>query len=172
MKQRCFNTKHRAYPDYGGRGISVCERWRNSFPAFLQDMGEPPPKYTIERIDNNGNYEPSNCRWASRKEQMMNRRNTVFVTVAGVKYKAGLLANLSGLKMDTIVARAKKCETLEELLDPKRRVFYEGLAMSPNFNKTHCKHGHEFTDANTYRYKGYRYCRACSLARTKAARSK
>jgi len=171
MKQRCLNPESTAYANYGGRGIVVCERWQKSFIAFLQDMGHRPEGFTLERIKNAGNYEPENCRWASHKEQMLNRRNTVEVTVEGITYKAVLLAEIAGMKTDTIVARAKQCDTLQELLDPKRRVFYEGLSMSPNFGKTHCKHGHEFTKENTYLYLGkYRQCITCSRTRTKRYR--
>jgi len=74
MIQRCTNRKGTAYKNYGGRGITVCEKWTNSFLAFFKDMGEKPKYYSIDRIDNDGNYEPSNCRWASKSEQCMNTR--------------------------------------------------------------------------------------------------
>lgn len=84
MKQRCYNHKLRCYHNYGGRGITVCDRWlgKEGFRNFSQDMGpKPGPEYSIERIYNDGNYEPSNCKWATPKEQGNNRRSSRLVRI-------------------------------------------------------------------------------------------
>ena len=73
MKDRCLNPKSKAFCDYGGRGITVCERWM-TFVNFYDDMGDKPAKRSLDRIDNNGGYRPDNCRWATHSQQMLNRR--------------------------------------------------------------------------------------------------
>lgn len=73
MRQRCNDPAHKSFHNYGGRGITVCKRW-DSFESFLEDMGERPDERTLDRINTDGNYEPRNCRWATRSEQQKNRR--------------------------------------------------------------------------------------------------
>jgi hypothetical protein len=89
MKQRCYNVKNDAYKNYGGRGIKICERWLdriNGLSNFINDMGERPEGLTLERINNDGNYDPLNCRWATRKEQSLNCRKKIKVYDWRVSY--------------------------------------------------------------------------------------
>lgn len=74
MKQRCLNPKHKDYPNYGSKGITVCKRWMK-FINFYEDMGERPKNKSLDRINNDGNYEPGNCRWATSSEQQQNKNN-------------------------------------------------------------------------------------------------
>ena len=76
MKGRCNNPRRKGYENYGGRGIRVCEKWVNSFQSFLADVGPAPPGCQLDRVDNNGHYEPGNVRWATRSQQMQNTRRT------------------------------------------------------------------------------------------------
>jgi len=79
MRGRCNNSSHPYFSYYGGRGIKVCPEWENSFKQFLEDMGPPPAGKSLDRIDNDQDYTPTNCRWATKKQQQNNRRNTIHV---------------------------------------------------------------------------------------------
>jgi hypothetical protein len=84
MIARCENPNNKSYSSYGGRGIKICRRWRDSFQAFALDMGpRPSPKHLLDRKDNDGNYEPGNCRWATQKESSRNRRGRLLITAFG-----------------------------------------------------------------------------------------
>lgn len=83
MRLRCSNPTHPNFKDYGGRGITVCDEWRDNFAAFKRDMGERPQGTSIDRIDNNGPYSPLNCRWATNAEQRRNNRRTRMLTFQG-----------------------------------------------------------------------------------------
>ena len=107
MRNRCYDPTSISYPNYGGRGITVCERWRDSFENFYSDMGpKPSPKHSIDRKDNNGNYEPNNCRWSTKKEQALNKRNTVLGVLSdGSRVTVEEAAGILGLNENTIRTR-------------------------------------------------------------------
>lgn len=117
MQDRCYKVRHHKYPIYGGRGITVCDRWRASFLDFLQDLGpKPAAAYSIERIDVNGNYESDNCKWATRAEQARNMRRSVFVMHEGKKMLLMDVADSLGLNRQNLYGRLKNGWTLEEAL--------------------------------------------------------
>lgn len=103
-KERCTNQNHIEYHIYGGRGVTMCERWLNSFAAFLEDMGrKPSPKHSIDRFPNNsGNYEPGNCRWATSKEQAENRRITLRVELHGTSITIKEFSERTGIPYSTV----------------------------------------------------------------------
>lgn len=115
MRQRCENPNSPAFPKYGGRGITVCERWRD-FEKFVEDMGLRPPGMTIERADNDGNYSPENCRWATRAEQNRNKRNNVRLTWNGETKCVAQWAASTGINLGTLWGRIRKGWTIEKAL--------------------------------------------------------
>lgn len=167
MKSRCYNPNNRQYSDYGGRGIRVCDRWINDYSTFEADMGSRPKGYSIDRIDNDGNYEPGNCRWADRRTQQRNQRRAVYVMVSGKRYRAIILAELAGVKTDTIIERAARGLPLEDVVLNGRHHFYDVEAMvagrkAASAARMHCSKGHEYTPENTHvRTDGARQCRQC-----------
>ena len=104
MKGRGLNPNHRQYKDYGGRGITVCDRWM-TMANFLEDMSPRPQGMMLDRIDNNGPYSPDNCRWATRTEQNSNRRNCIYVNDAGERVTLKEYCRRHGLKYRPIVKR-------------------------------------------------------------------
>lgn len=121
MIARCHNPKVKCYPRYGGRGISVCERWRNSYDLFIADMGPRPSGMMIERKDNGGNYEPGNCRWATATEQNRNTRRTWFITFRGERKPAVQWAEELGIPYARLRSRRWSGWTDERILGPKKR---------------------------------------------------
>lgn len=123
MIVRCFDEGHRSYPNYGGRGITVCDEWINSYVAFTRDMGpKPGRRYSIERMDNNGNYCPENCKWATAKEQARNRRSSRNITAWGQTKTIAEWIESYGISHSAVSARLRAGWTAEDALSvPKRK---------------------------------------------------
>lgn len=121
MYTRCFNSKSENFRDWGARGVTLCDRWRQ-FENFLADMGEPPTsKHQIDRIDVNGNYEPSNCRWATQTEQQRNTRRNRYLTAHGETYCVSQWAEITGINQLLIARRSRRGWSDEEALGFKER---------------------------------------------------
>jgi len=124
MRARCSKPNARRWARYGARGIKVCERWQNSFPNFLADMGKKPgPNYSIDRIDNDGNYEPSNCRWATNSEQVKNATHPIpksgyrgiYITAQG-HFKATISVDCKPVRLGTYPTVEKALEVQQKAL--------------------------------------------------------
>lgn len=122
IKRRTLTTYDAAYRRYGGRGIGVCDEWANSYEAFLSDMGLPPTmEHQIDRTDNNGNYEPSNCLWVTRKQNANNKSNNRAVTAFGKTQNLAEWAREVGIKRETIARRLNAGATPEDALNKKMK---------------------------------------------------
>lgn len=123
IKDRCFNPNSDSYEYYGGRGITVCERWME-FKNFFSDMGHPPTtKHTINRIDNNGNYEPGNCEWSTHSDQMRNTRVNRIFSRNGETKCAAEWAEIFGMDYHFLMGRIKKGWDFKDALTrPKRKM--------------------------------------------------
>lgn len=117
MRQRCENPKHQAYENYGGRGIKVCDRWSSSFENFVEDMGErPSDKHSIDRINNDGNYEPGNCRWVERIEQEHNKRSNRLLTYENETLPISVWERRLGVKKGAIRDRIRRGWSVEKAM--------------------------------------------------------
>lgn len=121
MKQRCYNPKCNRYYTHGARGIKVCQRWLHSFEDFMKDMGPRPKGGCLERKDNDGDYTPENCRWATRKEQARNKRNTFWVEYQGERLSLAEWCERLGLKYHTTAERLRRGMAPEEAFAHPRR---------------------------------------------------
>jgi hypothetical protein len=120
IRDRCTNPNSPDYPDYGGRGITVCDRWQASFEAFLVDFGPIPDGMSIDRIDVNGNYEPGNCRLATPTMQARNRRDNALITHEGVTLCLSEWAERTGLTYSTLRARHQRGFSPADILSTDR----------------------------------------------------
>lgn len=119
-KARCYNPKNHKYKNYGARGIKMCQKWMESFAAFFHDMGnKPSPKHSIHRINNDGDYEPGNCKWATYKEQARNRTNNRFIEVGGERITVAEFAERNNIDQRIIHSRLNKGCPVSELLKPR-----------------------------------------------------
>jgi hypothetical protein len=118
MRARCLNPNCEKYANYGGRGIKVCERWMRSFEAFYEDMGpRPSPKHSIDRIDNDGDYEPGNCRWATDDVQRWNKRSSrPLLEYDGRRMTVYEWAEVTGIHFGTIVTRVNRGWSMRDAL--------------------------------------------------------
>ena len=108
IKARCFNPNNPRYSDWGGRGIAVCDRWKNSFENFLADMGtKPSPKHSLDRIDNDGDYSDENCKWSTKAEQDNNRRSNRLITIGCVTLTIAQWTKEMGFGQNVIYNRLK-----------------------------------------------------------------
>lgn len=120
VKRRCYNPNFKDFKNYGGRGIKMCDEWKSSFSNFYNSLGQrPTPKHQIDRIDNEGNYEPDNCRWATRREQANNKRNNRLVTIHGKTKTFSGWSDETGLSRELIRDRYYKGHRGNRLLIPK-----------------------------------------------------
>lgn len=121
MLNRCHNPNNSSFERYGGKGIRVCDRWRHSYAAFYEDMGEPPPGFTLDRIDNSKGYSPENCRWASTKQQANNSSKARIITFNGKSMNVTEWAKFLGMTQGALSERLEKWPVEKALTLPKRR---------------------------------------------------
>lgn len=142
---RCCNEKAPAFPNYGGRGITLCDRW-GDFGRFYADMGDPPAGHSIERQDNDAGYSPDNCRWATRVEQARNKRNNRRVTVDGETAPVSVFAERYGLKIKTVCARLDKGWTAEDAVKIPLVTKRKGIPRGASVHAFGASHGVTFSE--------------------------
>lgn len=168
MKRRCLDPNNKSFKNYGGRGIKVCDRWL-IFENFLADMGQPPENLEIERVDNNADYCPANCRWADRLDQSNNRRYCRPITLNGVTKNISQWCTHLGLNRRTVISRITRGFPVEKILSTEKFVNHSGLLLGKRFTTTsHCKHGHQLSGENVRILKsGQKQCQECNRRRAR-----
>jgi hypothetical protein len=169
IKQPSFNPRCEEWENYGGRGIMMCDEWKNDFSAFLRDVGlRPSPKHSIDRYPNNdGNYEPGNIRWATSKEQNRNKRTNFIVEYQGQRKCIRDWATEFNINSESLRHRLLSGLSMEAALTHKHWKSYSGR------RKTHCKRGHPLEAPNIYvQNNGARQCIACLRAHTREYRAR
>ncbi len=120
MLDRCYKSTHPNYQNYGARGITVCDRWRDSLDNFIADMGQPPDAHTLDRTNNNGNYEPDNCKWRTYTQQNRNLRSNTLLTFNGKTQCLSAWSEELGIHIQTLMQRRKKGWPVEFILSTDR----------------------------------------------------
>jgi len=149
MRRRCYNPEAADWQHYGGHGIKVCDRWRHNYDNFVEDMGLREIGQTIERINNNGDYEPGNCRWASRKEQADNRRTNHLIFYKGKQRTLGELSDISGVHRTTIYSRLFAGDSVREAVRPLAEPIHGTGRYARGCRCEICKHAAKIYRAKT-----------------------
>lgn len=145
IKARCLNPNVKQYPDYGGRGITICERWM-TFDNFLSDMGDPPDGMSIERLNNDDGYHPGNCKWASRVEQGRNKRGNRIIEVNGVSKTLAEWADISGLSVGALWLRLAKGWGAEQAVTTPKITNRKGVPRGALIREYAARHGIPLSD--------------------------
>lgn len=155
MKDRCFNPKCKAYKDYGARGISVCDKWTEELESFVDwslSHGYK-PGLAIDRINNDGNYEPSNCRWVTPKENNQNRRSSRFYTINGERHNVQQWCDMYGLDRSMVEACLNRGWSIEYALHKPKRTRDTNALIGERFGRLVVQ---EYVGVDKYRYSLYR----------------
>lgn len=117
MKQRCLNPNASDYHRYGGRGVTVCSRWKDSFENFLADMGERPEGKSLDRIESEKGYEPNNCKWSTPREQQLNKRSNPTIIYQGRSVAVAVLAREIGIPSSILIWRLNNCWDIDRAVN-------------------------------------------------------